>query len=178
MFSSPQPRVALSPASQCPCPGFISHHQSGGDSSMLCPLLSLGGGAEGTSPRSWCEFEFLLPEATPHHPEKVSPDPPGAPPLWVGPSLACELGAPWGAGRYTQHHTAGHQAYQGTQIATVLSFLSSPGHRPCLVRGPQNQACGPLRTQESGPEERPGAQPVAPAVGFPLEGGAEPSQDG
>lgn len=88
--------------------GSLPTTRVAGDSSVLCPLLTLGGGEEGTSPWSWCEFEFLFPKATPHHPEKVSPDPPGAPPLWVGPSLACELRAPWGAGSCTQHHTAGH----------------------------------------------------------------------
>lgn len=111
VFSSPQPRVALPPASQAPCPahvpGFASHRQAGRLPSAWSLLTQNGGGEAGTSPWSWCEFEFLFPKATPHHPEKVSPDPPGAPPLWVGPSLACELRAPWGA--------APNTARQGTE---------------------------------------------------------------
>lgn len=77
VFSSPQPEWPCHPLPSVPVQHLLQGSRPTSrvarGSRVLCPLMTQnGGGEEGTSPCSWCEFEFLFPKATPHHPEKVS----------------------------------------------------------------------------------------------------------
>lgn len=111
----------------------------------------------------------------PRHPEMASADPLGAPlyggmppgpgdRVAVSRACACALGPAIGRAGAQGAHGRGHAS------VTALAVPSSPGCRPCLVHGPQDQASGPLRPEGAGPEEHP----QAPAGRLAQGGGAEP----
>lgn len=81
----------------------------------------------------------------------------------LGPCVGSAVHVPWALPPAGTHGTCVPGDAPPTPMPCSCSFLPSPRPRSCLVHGPQNQACGPLRPEESGPGGRSEAEPLAPA---------------